>query len=185
MNPYYKATTRSRANLVQGLMGDAGMWCDRDGMEKIIADYFKSLFASSFLSDLVMGEGLQEIEPRVTDVANNTLSVPFMPVEVNSALFQCPSFKFPGLDGFPILFYRKFWHGIGDNVTTTVLHFLNHRILPVPLNFRYVVLIPKVMNLNRVTRFRPICLCNIIYKFGSKTIVNRLKLVLPNMLCSI
>ncbi|PKU77044.1 integrator complex subunit 11 [Dendrobium catenatum] len=44
-----------------------------------------------------------------------------------------------------------------------------------------VVLIPKVMNPNHPSKFRPISLCQTIYKIVAKVLVNRLKGVLPQL----
>lgn len=83
--------------------------------------------------------------------------------------------KSPGPDGFPAVFFHKYWHIIGSDISSCVLDFLNHNHLPARLNFTFIVLIPKVDNPKRITEFRPISLCNVVYKIGSKIIANRLK----------
>lgn len=45
----------------------------------------------------------------------------------------------------------------------------------------FIALIPKVKNLQRVTNFRSFSLCNVVYKIISKTLANRLK----NILCEV
>ena len=84
----------------------------------------------------------------------------------------------PDPDGMPPLFYQKFWSLFGDCVTQTVLNFLNHGITPSDFNDTPIVLIPKVKNSRKITEYRPIILCNVIYKLASKTEANRLKTVM-------
>ena len=47
------------------------------------------------------------------------------------------------------------------------------------LNHTFISLIPKVKSLEFVSKFRPIALCNILYKLVSKVLSNKLKKVLP------
>ena len=46
------------------------------------------------------------------------------------------------------------------------------------INHTFITLIQKVNNLETIAQFRPINLCNVIYKILSKVIANRLKPIL-------
>ena len=63
-----------------------------------------------------------------------------------------------------------------------VLFALNLGRLPCRLNDTYICLIPKVKSPQKITEFRPISLCNVVYKLISKVLTNRLKKVLDAMI---
>lgn len=50
------------------------------------------------------------------------------------------------------------------------------------LNSNFIAFIPKVEEANKPEKFRPIALCNVIYKIISKVIANRLKSILPGII---
>lgn len=61
--------------------------------------------------------------------------------------------KSPDSDGFPIIFYQKFWDIIGPNVISSVLEFFNTKKLHILIKFTYVVLITKVKQPSKMTDF--------------------------------
>ena len=67
------------------------------------------------------------------------------------------------------------------DVSQVVLSCLNSRSILKSINHTFITLIPKVQNLERVSDFRPISLCNVIYKIVSKVISNRLKPLLDSI----
>ena len=81
-------------------------------------------------------------------------------------------------------FYQNLWHIIGDSVVLAVLDFLNNGNMLSDINNTNIVLIPKVQNPKSLSEFRPISLCNVIYKIISKVLANRLKQVLPQIISS-
>ncbi|KAF5480564.1 hypothetical protein F2P56_001303 [Juglans regia] len=87
-----------------------------------------------------------------------------------------------GPDGFPTVFYHNHWDIVGVDVTRAVLEILNSNGDMSCINQTYIVLIPKVKKAQVVTDFRPISLCNVIYKIISKVLANKLKLILPQII---
>jgi hypothetical protein len=93
------------------------------------------------------------------------------------------SLKVLGPDGFlACFFFQKNWATIGVEVRHFVIQILNNGRMNKDLNLTYIALIPKIANPSCVTEFRPISLCNVLYKLISKTLVNRLKLVLNEII---
>ena len=62
------------------------------------------------------------------------------------------------------------------------MHILNEGGTIAPLNHTFIALIPKIEKSRKVTEYRPISLCNVIYKIVVKTIANRLKHVLHHII---
>ena len=90
--------------------------------------------------------------------------------------------KAPGPDGMPSLFFQYYWNLIGDDVSHSILHFLNTASFPENFNHTFLTLIPKKKNPKFASDFRPISLCNVFYKIFSKVLANRLKRILPNII---
>ena len=156
----------------------------RDEVEKIgstSVGNFKKLFSTS--NPEIKEELINAIHRKVSDQTNFLLTRDFQVGEVERALKQMFPTTAPGPDGMPPLFYQKFWPTVSAVVSKTVLDFLNLGITPLNFSETHIVLIPKVKNPKLVTEYHPISLCNVAYKITSKTIVNRLKQVLPTLVC--
>ena len=53
---------------------------------------------------------------------------------------------------------------------------------PEKINNMFIVLIPKIASPKVLGRFRPISLCNVIYKIASNVLANRLETILPEII---
>ncbi|WRX15972.1 Reverse transcriptase domain - like 10 [Theobroma cacao] len=99
--------------------------------------------------------------------------------KVRIALFQMHPTKAPGPNGLPVLCYQRFWPLLSRDVHKFVVDFLEGRLWSTEVNHTHITLIPKVPQPDQGSQFRPISLCNVIYKIASKVLANRLKSILP------
>ena len=125
-----------------------------------------------------MNTVLAKVTPEMQDILSRDVNAN----EIKVAVFQMGPTKASGPDGMNALFYQKFWHVVGDDVVNAMLEFLNDGIMLPALNHTNIVLIPKVKNLEKMSEFRPISLCNVIYKIISKVLANMLKHVLLDII---
>jgi hypothetical protein len=71
---------------------------------------------------------------------------------------------------------------VGHDITQAVLKSINDKVIPDGWNETVIVLIPKVDSPEEVAQFRPISLCNVVYKIISKMLAVRLKVLLPEII---
>ncbi|CAM8982799.1 unnamed protein product [Rhodiola kirilowii] len=179
-----RASHRRRRNRIDSIRNQAGDLCESSQqIETIIMSYFRDIFTSQVE---VSGDRWRrefEMIPRmVTQEMNDMLDAPFTEGEVRRALFQMHPTKAPGVDGVSALFYQNNWEVVGKDVVKEVLNCLNEGRLSEELNETLIVLIPKVKKVERVEELRPISLCNVIMKLITKTLANRLKIILPEII---
>lgn len=94
------------------------------------------------------------------------------------------STKAPGPDGMSPILYQQYQDVVGKYVTDATLSALTTGILPPSLNHIFLTLIPKRKDLEKVSNYWPISLCNVLYNIVIKVLANRLKLVLPHVISS-
>lgn len=89
-------------------------------------------------------------------------------------------YKAPGPDSTSPYFFYTYWHILGIDFCNAIEAFVEFEHMLSAFNHTFIALIPKVKNAMKVTEFKPISLCNVVYKVILKILTIRLKLVLPN-----
>jgi hypothetical protein len=113
---------------------------------------------------------------------NDSLMAPFSEKEIGDALFQIGPLKAPGPDGFPARFLQRNWGMLKEDVVAAVQQFFIDGVMPTKVNETSIVLIPKKTDPEEVKDFRPISLCNVVFKVVSKCLVNCLRSLLQDMI---
>jgi hypothetical protein len=86
----------------------------------------------------------------------------------------------PGPDGLNAAFYKASWNWAMNDIHRLVTDFYTQATLPTDLNQTFITLIPKKPNPLSPQDYRPIGLCNVIYKIIVKSLADRVQPHLPN-----
>jgi hypothetical protein len=176
-----KAVWPARKNRIKKLRDDNGEWQANSAvMGQMASDYFKNLFQAE--TSLQTAPLLEIFAENITSEMNEKLCMEFSDREISDALFQIGPLKSPGPDGFPARFFQRNWGILKEEIIAAVREFFCTGVMPDGVNETTIVLIPKVDEPETLAEFRPISLCNVIYKVVSKCLVNRLRPLLDEII---
>lgn len=128
-----------------------------------------------------MQDTIDVVKNKISPANHDYPQQEFSTAEVFDAIKQMKSFAAPGPDGLPALFYQSYWEDIGSDITNFVLNILNHNCDIGNINHTLLCLIPKIKNPTLPSDYIPIALCNVLFKIITKTIANRLKKILNDI----
>jgi len=178
---HIRASRRRRRNRIARLKKPDGQVTKNvQEMRDLATSFYRELYTSEGTSN--MDAVLNTVSTKVTAAINSSLLAAFSEKEVKEALFQMFPTKSPGPDGFPAHFFQRHWDLCGTEVTSIVLRILRGEDEATSINDTFIVPIPKVEDPEELGQFRPISLCNILYKITSKVVANRLKQILPEVI---
>lgn len=182
---------KKQRNYVYMLRNQEGNWVE-NGQEiaLMIQHHFKALYQPSTtttLDNLLHGSEidlvLRELDlPCLQEPDKQMLLQHISDQEIRDAMFSIANNKSPGMDGFTSEFYKLYWDDIGPLVIQAVQRFFSTGHLLKEWNKTLLVLIPKVSPPEEVSHFRPISLCNVVYKCIAKCLVNRMRHLLPRLI---
>ncbi|XP_058723191.1 uncharacterized protein LOC131594996 [Vicia villosa] len=156
------------------------LWRGEFHCERILVSYFSELFET--YCPLIEEDVLEVVKDRLRPEHIAHCEDTFTGEEVKEALFQMHPLKAPGPDGLPSLFYQKYWNIVGPEITHLALEVLNNNMDPSSINNTFIALIPKCKHPKSPKDYRPISLCNVLMKIITKTIANRIKSFLPDII---
>jgi hypothetical protein len=162
------------------LRDDHGEWIEESVKLKEHANnFYKALFTIS--PHIPNWQHTDITFPELEKEEIDGLGAEFTDNEIKSAVYDMNPWKAPGPDGFPAGFYQYSWDIVGASVCDFVKNVWRSPSDIAMVNQTDICLIPKVDQPELISQFRPISLCNTIYKIVSKVIVTRLKIVIPKL----
>jgi hypothetical protein len=105
---------------------------------------------------------------RVSDEDNTNLMLTFTQRELDEVLASMKVDTAPGSDGFPLIFFKRFWSMVRPYVLAILNGYALGTVDVARLYFGILNLISKVQGADDIKLFRPIALINVIFKFIAK-----------------
>jgi len=179
---FFQAYAKGRRmnNTIWELENETGdQICSFEGLAEMGIKHFESLFKAQEESSIAEIVRVAGYFPRfVMEEDNRMLMEEIEEVELGRVLHSLQKDKSPGPDGWPIEFYTGFYDLLGLDLLHVVEESRRAGIIHQPLNSTFIALIPKVDKPKSFDDYRPISLCNCVYKIISKIISKRIKRVL-------
>jgi mannosylglycoprotein endo-beta-mannosidase len=165
--------------------GQGNLIKDHSKIEERLLQYYQDLLTEppQDRTDAIR-KVTRHIPTLVTPEQNAALTRPITQEEVDQAVKEMQTGKAPGPDGFTVDFFHHCWDLVGSDVWKVVEESRASGVVLPALNATFLTLIPKEERVTNPKHFRPIALCNVIYKVITKVIATRLKPILPYLISS-
>jgi hypothetical protein len=124
-----------------------------------------------------MDESQTDDIPQVAIEENNLLTIEYSEEEVRKTIFQMEHNKAPGPDGFSAEFYQTFWETIKFDLLDLFSSLHAAQLELFCLNFSEIILLPKIIEAERIQQYIPMCLHNVTLKIFTKVVTIRLKMI--------
>lgn len=179
---FFHAMHRSRTNY-KTLSMITSAYGIRVESQKGIASLFESHFKEFYnmKNKMEIDEYFQP-KRKLTPVASTWLSRPFSEEEILKGLNSIHRDKALGPNGFSSGFFQDNWTLIKKEVIKATNNFFKHGRMLKEVNRTHICLLQKHSNAERVEDFRPISLCNTMYKIIAKCLADHLKKYLPELI---
>ncbi|WCJ29110.1 LINE-1 retrotransposable element ORF2 protein [Euphorbia peplus] len=181
---YFHLSTiiRRKQNKIEAIQLNNGNWIyDLNNIRSHAFNFYKNLFLEDQPRSFVSCNTTISF-PHLSDCESNDIFRPVSVEDFRQTLFDMSPNKAPGIDGLPAAFYQRHWGIVKDSLCSFVLNCLSGIEDIASVNQTLLVLIPKIANPVSFMQFRPISLCNVMYKLITKIIANRLQLLLPKII---
>jgi hypothetical protein len=175
---------RRHSNKITHLISDDGDTVhSHEDMENTLTGYFQNLLTEPRADrHEAINKVTRHVPSLVTPEQNAALLRPITIEEVDQALQETPKGKAPGPDGFTSDFFHHCWPLIRTEVWEILEDSRATGQILQALNATFITLVPKEGQAHHPKQFRPIALCNVIYKLLTKVIARRLKPILPTII---
>ncbi|XP_060965447.1 uncharacterized protein LOC115720378 [Cannabis sativa] len=179
---FISASIKGRRNAIESILNKDNVWITkRELIGNEFLEFFKGIFRGPVIDVEFNCNGLVRDRLSLDDQAD-LIRRPSHE-EIRATLFAMSSNKAPGPDGMSVLFFKHYWDSVGYDFCNAVSNFFITGRMHKGVNATNIVLIPKVQNPKRPNHSRLIYLCNVVYKVISKIIANRIKPLLPKLIC--
>ena len=180
---HVSALARRKRNHIASIKDEGGSWITEErGVMEHFRRGFISLYTTSHVEALRCPNHDVHWKVHLSDEDKNSIGALVTPEEIKDALWSMKPFKAPGPDGLHAGFFQRFWLLVGVSVREEVMRVFTSRKVPDYLNKTLIVLIPKIQGPEKIGDYRPISLCNSVYKIISKIVVARLRPHLENLI---
>eukprot|EP00253_Pinus_taeda_P009398 PITA_09398 len=152
-------------------------------IETVLVNHFKAIMTETHMdrTEAIAKIG-GEIPNLITRDQNLALMRKITRKELEDIVRNMKRNKAPGPDGFTVEFFQAGWNFLASDVLEVVEEArINQRTWP-GINSTLLTLIPKTNQADHADGFRPIALCNVIYKIVASIMAQRLKLILPSII---
>lgn len=120
--------------------------------------------------------------PTIAQNTHHALTMlPDLP-KIKVALFSFKPYKALGPDGLHSIFFQTYWLQTFHHIFHLVHQAFSTCKIPEELNKTFITLIPKKPNIEYISDYRPISLCNTSYKIITKILTNRIQSLLPSII---
>lgn len=181
---FHISTMENRAHNKISLIKDedGNLLNSHEDIEAMLIQHFRGIAQETisdrkhFIRDLT-----RHIPKLVSREDNFNLNRPVTKEEVSEVLNNMQNGKAPGPDGFNVDFFKSGWNIVKQDIMNVVEDSRMNRTILKVLNTSFISLIPKQDNAQTPDMYRPIALCNVVYKIISKVVEKRLKSLLPTL----
>ncbi|PKU68359.1 putative mitochondrial protein [Dendrobium catenatum] len=173
------ASAKKNFNLISCIKdGDGNEVEEQNQIEDVFIQFFKQKWGER--SCLLAGWPLNQYTLDTED--RNLLCKNFSIEEVEMAIKESTGFIAPGEDGITYSFLKNYWPILKVKVWTAMQMFFSTTSMNEKWKKTMILLILKINNPKFAHNYRPISLCNTVYKVIGKVLLNRLYEVIPKLI---